>query len=85
MCMSSIWPAYGVTRLFSNENYSVIFGFVNMFFTIGTSVGPFLSGVIADTSFGYQASWVIYFFTTIIAYFLFVRLPGLSSAVDLPK
>lgn len=73
MCMSSIWPAYGVTRLFSNENYSVIFGFVNMFFTIGTSVGPFLSGVIADTSFGYQASWVIYFFTTIIAYFLFVR------------
>ena len=85
MCMSSIWPAYVVTRLFSNENYSVIFGFVNMFFTIGTSVGPFLSGVIADTSFGYQASWVIYFFTTIIAYFLFVRLPGLSSAVDLPK
>ena len=85
MCMSSIWLAYGVTRLFSNENYSVIFGFVNMFFTIGTSVGPFLSGVIADTSFGYQASWVIYFFTTIIAYFLFVRLPGLSSAVDLPK
>ena len=85
MCMASIWPAYGVTRLFSNENYSVIFGFVNMFFTIGTSVGPFLSGVIADTSFGYQASWVIYFFTTIIAYFLFVRLPGLSSAVDLPK
>jgi len=73
MCMSSIWPSYGVSRLFSNKNYSVIFGFVNMFFTIGTSVGPFLSGVIADTSFGYKASWVIYFFTTIIAYFLFIR------------
>ena len=61
MCMSSIWPSYGVSRLFSNENYSVIFGFVNMFFILGTSIGPFLSGVIADTSFGYQASWVIYF------------------------
>lgn len=73
MCMSSIWPSYGVSRLFSNENYSVIFGFVNMFFILGTSIGPFLSGVIADTSFGYQASWVIYFFTTIIAYFLFIR------------
>jgi len=73
MCMSSIWPSYGVSRLFSNKNYSVIFGFVNMFFTIGTSVGPFLSGIIADTSFGYKASWVIYFFTTIIAYFLFIR------------
>ncbi len=73
MCMPSIWPSYGVSRLFSNENYSVIFGFVNMFFTIGTSLGPFLSGVIADSSFGYQASWVIYFFTTIIAYFLFIR------------
>ena len=73
MCMSAIWPSYGVSRLFSNKNYSVIFGFVNMFFTIGTSVGPFLSGVIADTSFGYKASWVIYFFITIIAYFLFIR------------
>ncbi|MBQ3422502.1 MAG: MFS transporter, partial [Romboutsia sp.] len=73
MCMSSIWPSYGVSRLFSNKNYSVIFGFVNMFFTIGTSVGPFLSGVITDTSFGYKASWVIYFFTTIIAYFLFIK------------
>ncbi len=73
MCMSAIWPSYGVSRLFSNKNYSVIFGFVNMFFTIGTSVGPFLSGVIADTSFGYKASWVIYFFITIIAYFLFIK------------
>ena len=73
MCMSAIWPSYGVSRLFSNKNYSVIFGFVNMFFTIGTSVGPFLSGVIADTPFVYKASWVIYIFITIIAYFLFIR------------
>lgn len=73
MCMPSIWPSYGVSRLFNNENYSVIFGFVNMFFVFGTSIGPFLSGVIADTSFGYKASWVIYFFTTIIAYSLFTK------------
>lgn len=73
MCMASIWPSYGVSRIFANENYSVIFGVVSMFFTIGASIGPFLSGVIADTSFGYQSAWIIYFVITIIYYVLFIR------------
>lgn len=73
MCMSSIWPSYGVSRLFSNENYSVIFGFVNMFFTLGASVGPFLSGILSDSSFGYGASWAIYFVLTLISYTLFIK------------
>lgn len=73
MCMSSIWPAYGVSRLFANESYSVIFGVVNMFFTIGASIGPFLSGVIADTYFGYKSAWLIYLLLTIIYYFMFVK------------
>ncbi|RDY27901.1 MFS transporter [Romboutsia weinsteinii] len=73
MCMASIWPAYGVSRIFSNENYSVIFGVVSMFFTIGASIGPFLSGVIADTSYGYQSAWILYFVITIIYYLLFIR------------
>lgn len=73
MCMSSIWPSYGVSKLFSNENYSVIFGVVNMFFTIGAAIGPFLSGVVADTSYGYQAAWSIYLVMNLIYYFLFIK------------
>lgn len=73
MCISSVWPAFGVSKIFSNENYSVIYGFANMFMTIGSSVGPFLSGLIADTSFGYEGAWALYFIVNIIYSILFIK------------
>lgn len=73
MCMASVWPSIGVSNIFSNENYSVIFGISSMFNTIGASIGPFLSGIIADTSYGYQAAWIIYFVLNIICYALFIK------------
>lgn len=79
MAMPSLWPSYGVSRLFSNENYSVILGVVNMFFTIGAAIGPFLSGIIADSIWGYKLAWVIYFVLTIIYYLMFIRTVTISS------
>lgn len=73
MFVSSVWPAFGVSRVFPNENYSVIFGVANMFITIGASIGPFLSGIIADTYYGYPAAWTIYLILTVIYYFLFIK------------
>ena len=73
MCMASVWPSLGVSKIFSNENYSVIFGISSMFNTIGSSIGPFLSGVIADTPLGYPAAWAIFFALTIICYSLFIK------------
>lgn len=73
MCVASIWPSFGVSKIFSDDNYSVIFGIANMFMTVGSSIGPFLSGVIADTIYGYQAAWCIYFVLIIIYYSLFIK------------
>lgn len=73
MCISSIWPSFGVSKIFSDDNYSVIFGIANMFMTIGASIGPFLSGLIADTSYGYKAAWLIYLVITVIYYSLFIK------------
>lgn len=73
MCIASIWPTLGVSKVSNKNNYSVLFGVANMFYTMGASIGPFLSGIIADTIYGYKSAWIIYFFTTFIYYFLFIR------------
>ena len=73
MCIASIWPTLGVSKVSTKNNYSILFGVANMFYTTGASIGPFLSGLIADTIYGYKAAWIIYFFTTFIYYFLFIR------------
>ena len=73
MCIASIWPSLGVSKIFSDTDYSVIFGVSSMFNTIGGSIGPFLSGLIADTSFGYPIAWITYAILTIICYSLFIK------------
>lgn len=72
LVMPSLWPSYGVSRLFDNRHYSVILGVVNMFFTIGGAIGPFLSGLMADSIGGYKLAWYIYFVLTAIYYILFI-------------
>lgn len=73
MCIASIWPALGVSKVSTKANYSVLFGIGNMFYTMGASIGPFLSGLIADTSYGYKGAWSIYLFVTLAYYFLFIK------------
>lgn len=73
MCVASIWPALGVSKVSTKTNYSILFGIGNMFYTMGASIGPFLSGLIADTSYGYKLAWTIYLFVTLAYYFLFIK------------
>lgn len=73
MCMASIWPALGVSKVSTKANYSILFGFANMFYTLGGSIGPFLSGLIADTSYGYRGAFVIYLFVTLAYYIMFIK------------
>ena len=70
----SILPAFGVSKITNEVNYSSLLGFVNMFMTFGSSIGPFLSGVVFDySSYGYTAAWGIYFIFTILYYSLFIK------------
>ena len=73
MCIASIWPSFGVTKIFSNDNYSVVYGVANMFNTIGGAIGPFLAGVIADSTFGYPLVWTIFLVVMFVCYWLFIR------------
>ncbi len=73
MCIASIWPALGISKISSEANYSILFGFGNMFYTLGASIGPFLSGVIADTNYGYKGAFTIYLFVTFLYYILFIK------------
>ncbi|MGL5346895.1 MAG: MFS transporter [Peptostreptococcaceae bacterium] len=73
MCIASIWPALGISKISNKTNYSILFGFGNMFYTLGASIGPFLSGLIADTRFGYKGAWTIYLFVTIACYYMFIK------------
>lgn len=73
LCLPSLWPSYGVGRIFKDENYSSTLGLVNLFFVVGGAVGPFFSGLMADSQFGYQAAWIVYFVLTCVYLFLFMR------------
>ena len=72
-CVSSLWPSYGVGKIFSDENYSATLGIANLFFVIGAALGPFFSGVMADSQFGYGMAWFVYIFLTGIYWALFIR------------
>lgn len=71
LCMPSLWPAYGVGKLFSKENYAAILGIAQLFFTVGGGIGPLFSGFMADI-IGYSFAWGIYLIFTIGYIFLFI-------------
>ncbi len=73
MCIASVWPALGISKVSTEANYSVLFGFGNMFYTLGASIGPFLAGVIADSSYGYKGAWTIFLFVSVAYYYLFIK------------
>lgn len=73
LCLSSLWPAYGVGKIFNQENYAATLGLANLFFVVGASLGPLLSGLLADSIYGYKAAWTIYIALTIIYLTLFIR------------
>lgn len=72
LSLSTLWPSYSVGIIFPEENYSVMLGIVNMFFTLGGAVGPFISGVLGDT-IGYKAAWILYSAFTVLYLFMFIR------------
>lgn len=73
LCISSIWPAFGVKTLFDRTHYAKILGMAQLFFTAGGAVGPFFSGLVADTV-GYHVAWGIYLLFTILYLVLFILL-----------
>ena len=58
--LPSLLPSYGVNALFPDYDYATTLGFTNLFFTIGSSIGPTLTGVFADHILGYRGAWVFY-------------------------
>lgn len=73
LCLPSLWPSYGVGKIFRHENYSSTLGLVNLFFVVGGACGPFFSGLMADSPLGYKAAWAVYFVLTCAYLFLFTR------------
>ena len=71
LCMPSLWPAYGVSKLFPQENYAATLGIAQLFFVAGGALGPLLSGIRAD-SIGYSFAWGGYLFLTMIYICLFL-------------
>ena len=71
LCMPSLWPAYGVSKLFPQENYAATLGIAQLFFVAGGALGPLLSGILAD-SIGYSFAWGGYLFLTMIYICLFL-------------
>lgn len=72
LCMPSLWPSYGSARLFPKEDYAATLGSVNLFFTAGAAAGPFFSGLLADSAWGYAGAWRIYLALTAFYYALFL-------------
>lgn len=72
LCMPSLWPSYGSARLFPKQDYAATLGQVNLFFTAGAAIGPFLSGLLADSPWGYPGAWRIYLVLTVLYYALFL-------------
>ncbi len=72
LCLPSLLPSYGTSALFGKEHYAMHLGFINMIFTFGGSLGPVISGFIAD-HLSYTLVWVVYFVFTVI-YLIFLLL-----------
>lgn len=70
LCLAALLPAYAVGELFNGESYAVTLGLVNMVFTLGSALGPLISGIIADLA-GYRLVWIVYFFIIILFLALF--------------
>lgn len=70
LCLPSLLPSYGTSALFGKEHYAMHLGFINMIFTFGGSLGPVISGFIAD-HLSYTLVWVVYFVLTVI-YLIFL-------------
>lgn len=65
LCLPSLLPTYGTSALFGKEHYAMHLGFITMIFTFGGSLGPLISGLIAD-HFNYAFVWFFYFVVTVI-------------------
>ncbi len=73
LCLPSLLPAYGTGKLFGKENYAYTLGIFNGIFVLGGALGPFLSGLVADSPLGYGSAWILYFILAICYLFFFVR------------
>lgn len=73
LCLPSLWPPYGSGKLAGGERYAATLGLVNLFFVFGGAVGPFFSGLMADSALGYRAAWTLYFVLTALYLFLFLQ------------
>lgn len=71
LCLPSLLPSYGTSALFGKDHYSMHLGFINMIFTLGSALGPVISGFIAD-HLTYRLVWVIYFIITTLYLILFL-------------
>lgn len=80
LCMPSLWPSYGSARLFPQADYAATLGRVNLFFTAGAAVGPFFSGLLADSSWGYPGAWRAYLVLTLLYYALFLASLGTQQS-----
>lgn len=68
--LPGLLPSYGVTALFPENDYSTTLGLTNSIFTIGSSIGPTLTGIFADRILGYRGAWLFYSITVLAYMFL---------------
>lgn len=78
LCLSlpALWPSYGVSKLFTSSNYAVTLGIASLFFTVGASLGPIISGAIVDYMGSYRTVWFLYLI--IVVLFLFISYRGIT-------
>lgn len=72
--LPGLLPSYGVTALFPDHEYSTTLGFTNSIFTIGSSIGPTLTGFFADHILGYRGAWLFYSIAVVSYVFILLRM-----------
>ncbi|MFC1995603.1 MFS transporter [Chloroflexota bacterium] len=63
-----------IANLFGLKSHGVIYGVINLSFTVGAAVGPFLAGFIFDVTGSYQIAFLVCAAIGIIAFVLTIAL-----------
>ncbi len=70
-----------VVDLFGLKSHGFLYGFINLGFTFGSGIGPFLAGYIFDTTKSYQMAFVLCIVASTIGLILIAFLKPLSRKI----
>ncbi len=67
IAVRTVLPSLMTARVLGQKHFAVIYGFLNIFTTLGTAVGVPLSGLIYDYTKSYHMAFALYIVLCVIA------------------